>query len=375
MSINKLIALVAGSALALGVAACGSDSNSTTGTTSSASGDLASFEAGAAAAEKPVTTFPGPDTGPTPVPKGKNIYVITCSSLGVGCVRAATGVTQAGKQLGWNVKTIDGKGDPGAWNGAFRTAITAKADGIVIAAVPPALVGDGLAQAKAAGIPVVSVFNPPSSTGVYSYVRPDHPLQGQQMADYVVSEGAGKSKVLVIDDKEFGEIVIRNGAFEKRLAECSGCEKVASVDTTLATIATRLPQTIASALAANPSVEWILTPYDAASSFVLQGVQQAGKSGTVKVVGFEGDPQAIAAIKSGKGEAATIANPAEWFGWQATNELVRAFAGEPASKISPPGRLITKATAVDIPAGQGFNGDVDYEKAFESLWTTGNAAG
>ena len=87
-------------------------------------------------ARKALTVWPGP-TAAVKVDQPKTIFVVTCSSQGIGCVRAASGVTEAGKVLGWNVQVIDGRGDPGAWNGAILSAIAAKADGIVLAAVPP----------------------------------------------------------------------------------------------------------------------------------------------------------------------------------------------------------------------------------------------
>src|SRR5262245_38833480 len=112
-----------------------------------------------AAARAPQTKWTSPTTSAKPV-SGKSIYVVTCASQGIGCVRAAKGVEEAGSALGWQVRTIDGRGDPATWNGAILSAVTAKANGIVLAAVPPMLVGDALQQAVAAKLPIVSVFNP-----------------------------------------------------------------------------------------------------------------------------------------------------------------------------------------------------------------------
>ena len=104
------------------------------------------------AARAAVTKWTGPTTSAKPEP-GKSIYVITCASQGIGCVRAAKGVEEAGAALGWQVRTIDGRGDPATWNSAILSAVAAKANGIVLAAVPPMLVGDALQQAAAAKLP------------------------------------------------------------------------------------------------------------------------------------------------------------------------------------------------------------------------------
>src|SRR5271155_621899 len=64
-----------------------------------------------AAARAPQAKWTGPTTSAKPE-SGKSIYVITCASQGIGCVRAAKGVEEAGAALGWQVRTIDGRGDP-----------------------------------------------------------------------------------------------------------------------------------------------------------------------------------------------------------------------------------------------------------------------
>ncbi len=138
--------------------------------------------------------------------------------------RYAQGVEKAGAVLGWKVRVIDGRGDPGAWNGAILSAIAAKSDGIVLAAVPPLLVGDALKRAQDAHIPVVSVFNPKPTVddGIVAFVRPDHVAQGQLAAQWVAADSGGKAKVLLVEDKEFAELNQRVEGFKTGLAACSG---------------------------------------------------------------------------------------------------------------------------------------------------------
>lgn len=72
----------------------------------------------------PLAAWPGPDV-PVAVETGKTVFVVTCSSQGIGCVRAANGVTEAGQAFGWTVQITNGRGDPGAWNGVFLGAAPA----------------------------------------------------------------------------------------------------------------------------------------------------------------------------------------------------------------------------------------------------------
>lgn len=316
-------------------------------------------------ARQPLAAWPGP-TQSVQVKAGKAIYVITCSSQGIGCVRAANGVVAAGQELGWKVQVIDGRGDPGAWNGAILSAIAGGADGIVLAAVPPMLVGDALDRAKSAGIVVVSVFNPvPSEAGsLFAWVRPDHEAQGRLVAAWVAKDSGGAAKVLLVEDNQFPELAQRSKGFREGLASCAGCTIVESEESTIGTMAQRLPGAVASALSRHPDANYLVAPFDSNAFFASEGVRQAGRTGAVKVAGYEGDPQSIAAIRDGN-QAITIANPAEWMGWEAADELARAFAGVPAAEAPVPFRLID---ADNAPATSGWTGDVDYAAEFRKLW-------
>ena len=53
-------------------------------------------------------------------------------------------------------------------------------------------------------------------------------------------------------------------------------------------------------------------------------------------------------------------------GWQAIDELIRAFDGRPAHNTPIATKLITKANS---PTGAvGWQGDVDYQARYRALW-------
>jgi ribose transport system substrate-binding protein len=326
--------------------------------------DAAGSEAVAQAREA-LTKWPGPTTSPS-AQKGKTVYVVTCSSQGIGCVRAGNGVKEAGELLGWTVRVVDGKGDPGTWNGAIQSAIAAGANGIVLDAVPPALVGDALDKAKKANVTIVSVFNPipDAQSPVFAFVRPDHVAQGRLMADWVATDSGGKGQIVLVEDREFPELRQRVIGFESEIAKCGGCKIVGRVDSTIGTMAQRLPGAVSAELNRDGSVTYLIAQYDSSAFFTTEGVRQAGKTGAVKVAGYEGDPQTIDAIRNGT-QAATIADPAEWMGWQAVDELNRAFAGTPPANTPVAYRLIDKGNAPDT---KGWLGDVDFRAEFRRLW-------
>jgi ABC-type sugar transport system substrate-binding protein len=352
-------------ALAFATAGCGGGG----GSTGSGGGAVsASIKQDVLRAEQAVSAWPGPASSPRPA-RGKRIVVVTCSSQGIGCVRAAAGAASAGKALGWAVQTIDGQGQPAVWNNAILSAITTHADGIVLDAVPPQLVGDALQRASQAHIPIVSVYNPkPSATGVpvFAYVTPDHTQQGRLMADWVAMDSHGSARVIVVEDNEFPELVQRVHGFRQELAAvCGGCKIAGTVTSTIGAMAQQLPAAVTSALQRDPTASYVIAPFDSNATFVAQGVQQAGRTGSVKVAGYEGDPQAISAVRSGQVQAATIADPSEWMGWQAIGEFVRAFAGAHPADTPVDFRLLVKANA---PSTQGWLGDLNYQSRYMQLW-------
>ncbi len=380
---RRLILASGAVTLALTVAACSDTTTSTAGSatttagatatpagstaTGSSSGTAGSSDvtAAVAAASAPQTIWPGPTESISP-PAGKKIVAITCGSQGYGCVQGAQGVAAAGKVLGWHVTVVDGKGDPSVWNAAVTQAVSDKADGIVLAAVNPALVQDGLAKAKAAKVPVVLEFIPKlPGAGVDGYITTDHAAGGKLLADWVTQNSGGKAKILLLEEPAFPELVERNNGIRSELkASCPGCSTVATVKFSIGTMAQALPGLVTTALQSHPDITYVLAPFDSSATFASQGIRQAGRAGVALVSG-EGDPDGLTRVRSGE-QAADLATVPAWAGWAAADQLARLFAGQPAGTYTLPQRLFT---AANKPAGSaGWPGDVDYAAKFTKVW-------
>ena len=152
--------------------------------------------------------------------------------------------------------------------------------------------------------------------------------------------------MLVVEDREFGELRQRVTAFGEEIKKCSGCKAVGSVDITLGTMVQRLPGLISLSSAPIPILITSLFPTTPRPSLSAKACARRGERGKVKIAGYEGDPQTIDAIHNGT-QAATIADPAEWMGWQAIDELNRSFAGGPAQNTPVVFKLIDKSNAPD----------------------------
>ncbi len=324
----------------------------------------ASAEATVAKFEKPVTAWPGPNTPFTP-PAHKKITVITCSSTGITCVRVAHGVEAAAKVLGWSVDVVDGKGDPTVWNSAIRQAISDKSNGIVLAAVVPALASGAVQAARSAHIPVIYTLGNVLQ-GTNLDMDTNRAEAGRVLADWTAVDSGGKAQVLVLYDHEFPELVAYANAYVAELkAVCPKCKVVGTPSFTLETFATTLPSIVSNAMRDNPGLNYVVTPYDSASTFIQQGAREVGRS--VKVAGDGGDQPTLANLKDGT-ESASMGVPSEWMGWQALDAIGRYLVGKPLPSTPVVQGLMVKSNlAVQAPAGS-YSGGFNYEAHYEKLW-------
>lgn len=364
----RSVAVAAAAASVLVVGACSSPSDSGSGGDGAGDGSFALPDSAAQALDavlQPVSDFPGPEDGVTP-PANAKITVITCSATGEQCVRVADGVQDAAKILGWDVNVVDGKGQPATWNAAMSEAIASQADGIVLAAVPPALVGDGMAAAKSAGIPVVFDLGL-EAQGADVLVTPDRPDHGKLLADFIARDSGGKGSVLLLRDPEFPDLEAMDDAFEAELkSACPDCTIADTQTFTLGGMAQELSGIVQTSLQTNPDVTYVFTPFDAASTFVNQGIRAAGAS-DIKVIGTGGDGSSITSLKSGE-LYASMGVPAEWMGFQSVDALARIFTDAEVPEVPVVQGLITQDN-IDEQAPDGtYDGGFDYVSAYKKVW-------
>jgi ribose transport system substrate-binding protein len=360
--------VLAGLGLALVGSACGSDSKSgssaTASSTTSSTGVAADVKATVAKYSKSIDTWPGPNT-PVAPPAGKSITVITCGSTGITCVRVANGASAAAKALGYKVKVVDGKNDPAVWNSAVKQAVAEKADGIVLAAVPPAVIPQPVKAARQAGVKVAAVLSNVGQGIPDILLDFDRTEAADATAAYLAQYSEGKGHVLLVRDPEFPGPEAYFDRIVKTLPQvCPDCKVEDTVKFTLALIAQRLPSGVANALKTHPEINTIMTPFDAVTPFIQQGIQQAGRKGKVKIIGEGADPPGVTAMKAGD-MVQSMGTPAEWMGWQSVDGLVRLFAGTKVAEAPVPQRLVT---AQDPPGPEGWQGDFDYQSEFKKLW-------
>jgi ribose transport system substrate-binding protein len=353
------------------VSACGDDDESTGsgGTSTTAAGGLDKVRQMAEQGRADITEWPGPDASVKPEGGKKSFVVVPCAMAAEGCKRQAEGFVEAAKELGWTTKLIDPAGDPQKQNSAMAQAITLKADGVYIVSIDPKLVSGTLKRLKDADIPVIAAATGtgPTSDGIVHEVDLHGAREGELLAAQVVDETDGKAKVALFTGNEFQTVVQRIEGTKRVFKDCPDCEIVEETDIPVTSIGTSLVSRVKSTLQANPEINVVYAPYDAAANDMVQAIQQAGLSDKVWVASFNGNVQNLDYIRKGQVQRVDIGEALEWVGWAAADNFARVFAGdEPTKDDGVPAKILVKD---NLPAaGKAWTGDFDFRAKYRELW-------
>lgn len=368
-------------AMALLASACSSSSKSTSNTTVATtvpSGSSAGSTSGSSSilqtAQSQVSShegdvsFPNLPPSPTPAP-GKKVFIISSDQSLEGNIRVVGGLTQAASILGWSPVVIDGKSSPDAQNAGFQQAVNQHAYAIFDVFIDSTSLGASMAAAQAAHIPVISITSGSPTSGPDAVVAeigsvPFNYQMGQLEGYYAIAVSGGHVHAVVLKDTSFTTAPPISDGTVAVLKQCGGCTVDDVVTFGAAQIVTALPGLTQTALQQHPDVNYVFTPYDAAVSFAAQGIRDAGSS--AKVVSTGGNKPNLALIRSGQTQAATVAEPLEYFSFLAVNDLIRYEGGQKPLPFDSPMKLLVTTNLP--PAGATWTGDSDFVPSFKTLW-------
>ncbi|MEU9343814.1 substrate-binding domain-containing protein [Streptomyces sp. NPDC048278] len=379
---RRLLAL-AGAGLAFSLAACTTSTGAgSDGSASAAASDYKLPAAAQTVLDKAVKapTWTPPKTSPKAA-KGKFVVSIPCAEAAVGCARPGDAFLQAAKALGWRTQLIDPAGDPKKTQAALKQALQLGANGVWMPGGTVEAVGtDLLKQMRKAGVAMFTLggrsqpLGPSAWSGI---MNNDYGLTSPALAAYVAKDSGGKAKVLMVNDSEFPDVANGVKVFESKIGEyCPGCRISQRLDFSITDISTTLPSRVKAILQAHPDINYIYAPYDFAATQMSTALAQAGLAGKVKLVGADGNPQNIQAIKDGT-QTVSYARPSELMGWVVADQMNRIFNGRPTIDDAAgfqtedyPTQLLDKS---NLPAdvAKPWDAGVDYQSAYKKLWGVG----
>ncbi|MER5435214.1 substrate-binding domain-containing protein [Streptomyces sp. NPDC002588] len=333
---------------------------------------LAKAKTSVKAAEDVDALWDGPTTGPRAA-TGKTIVYVAQSMTNPGVAGAADGVKEAAKAIGWNVRVIDGQGTPAGIQAALSQAVAVKPDGIVLSGFDPKSTAQQVAQADAAGIPLigwhaVDAPGPSKDPKLFSNITTQVQDVAKISADWVVSQSDGRAGVVVFTDASIPFAKGKSDLIVKELATCSDVKVLTTSNIPIADASSRTPQEV-SALLSRYGTKWtssvaINDLYFADAAPALRAAGKQGAGAPFNIGAGDGDPSAFQRINSKQFQSATVPEPLSEQGWQMVDEFNRAFAGEPASGYVPPVHI----TTADNSGGKSSWDPSGYREAYRKIW-------
>ncbi len=327
MKSTRLMGASAVAATALVLAACGGSSSSSTSTSDTAAGSAAATAASSAAGStgKKITLMVGV--------KGDPFYV----SMQCGAQEAATA---AGA-------TLDTQGpdkfDATLQNPMLDAVSAAKPDALLVAPNDVKASTPSLKRIQDGGAKVVLVDTSVEDTTIgVSRIATNNELGGEKAAEALGTLGLAKgAKVVVIStDPGISSVDARVAGFKKKAAEL-GFTLVSDTQYSHNTAATGA-QVISADLAKDPDLAGVFATNLFTAQGVATGVKQAGKSGSVKVVGFDAGPDQMKQLAAGDVQALVAQKPYD-IGKQGVEQALAALSGgSVTAKIETESLVVTK---------------------------------
>ncbi len=378
-SSRRAVPLVVGAVLALVLAACGSNSDST----SPAASQGPASDASLAAAKANLSKYLTPPTSivqSTPLksaPPKKKVAFVQCADP--NCAILAGFVKEATAALGWSLTTLSATAtDPGS---AIQQAIDAGVDYIATTGYPIDLFKQQMSQAKSKGIPLFLCYSTDVPAGPGNNLYSDcndasaADVYARAMADFLAVDSNGAGDILAVTIPSYPILSAQTGAMRDQLSKnCPGC-KISSLEVTVNDLAGgAVPQSISSYLQAHPSVNYVFFTYNGLETGVPAALRTAGLSNKVKLVGTQGAQPQFTEVVNGTSRAWS-ALPQELSMWTLVDQMARVSANEwslPDERKAAIPLFYLVTTPDDAKAianlKYGWPGPVGFKDAFKKLW-------
>jgi ribose transport system substrate-binding protein len=358
-------------------AGCGSSSSSSSGARSSGSGASGSSSSassgGVAEAQKLIAQFQQQPQQTevttaitTPVPTGKKIDFLTCSSP--GCVVIAKDFTDAAKILGWQVKLLTVEATADKINKAYATVIQDKPDGVAVVAVSSAVAVHALAQLQTMKIPVVTAQDPeipfgPIITSVYTSTSSLR--TGKIHADDMIANGCDKGTTVYIDVGGFLVLKFMREGFQAEAARLAPQMNIDVVDIA-ATQEGNAQQAVVGAVRSKQAV-CVFASSDPLATGLAQALKSAGVTSLPKIFTDYGADTTLTYIKSGLATSTNMGDSGS-YGFIFADALARHFAGQ---SVEPDGKALQNIWLVNktnAPASTPYLDVPDLQAKYKKLW-------
>ena len=267
----------------------------------------------------------------------------------------ADSMTAEAAKHGYSVVAVSGDFDVARQQNQVKDFIVRKVSAIVLCPCDSTAIGPAIREANKAGIPVFTadIASLDTTAKVVAHIATDNLQGGRMAAEAVVEAIGGQGKVAILDHPEVESVLLRTRGFEEKLAELNQQSGVK------VQVVAKLPgggdkarsfKAAQDLIQAHADLNAIFAVNDPSALGARAALENAGKAGQIKIVGFDGQPEGKQAIKDGKLYADPIQYP-DKIGAEAVRAFIKYMNGEDVPKqVLIPTALYRKADAAKDPS-------------------------
>lgn len=226
-------------------------------------------------------------------------------------------------------------------------------DGMVLAPLDVRALSRPVEEAKAAGVPTVIIDSGLETDAMVSYVATDNTKGGELAADRLGELLGGKGKVLVLRLQEgSASTTAREDGFLARLAaKYPGITVVSSNQYAGATRETAKQASENLLNRFGGDLQGIFTANESSTVGMLLALQDIGKAGKIRFVGFDATQVLLDAMKAGQLDGIAVQNPMR-MGYLGVKTMVAHLRQQPFEKKIDTGVVMVTPESLDKPEVQ-----------------------
>ncbi len=228
-------------------------------------------------------------------------------------------------------------------------------DGIILAPLDEKALVRPVEEAKRLGVPTVIVDSALASDQIVSFVATDNLKGGEMAADELGRLLGGKGRVLLLRYQEgSASTTAREEGFLARLkGGWPGLDLLVADQYAGPTVDTakRAAENLLNRYGRD--IEGVFVVNETSTGGMLLALQDAGLAGKVKLVGFDGTPALVAAMRAGQLHGFVLQNPFRMAAL-GVETMVDHLLGKPAPKRVDTGVIVVTPANLDTPEVQGL---------------------
>lgn len=236
------------------------------------------------------------------------------------------GLQEAAEANNVNLLVGDPNGDQAEQQSLVENFLTQGVDALILIPIDSQAVIPTVEAANEAGVPVITVDIAAEGGDVVSHIASDNCLGGRLAAQRMNEVLNGEGKVALITYPVISATIQREECFVEEIGNFSGIEIVATQSGQ--SDRARALSVTEDLLTQHSDLSGIFAVNDMMGLGALAAVQGAGKEDKVSIIGFDVEPEAAEAMKSGTAYKGSVAQQPQLLGQMALEIALKHLRGE-----------------------------------------------